>query len=230
MVTRNINDRWTSPQVASFCSSFSDMDPSMSANGLTIFFGSTRPNGKPNARGCDIWRVERSSVEEGWSEPVNLAKPINTLENENFPTATHEGTLYFQSKGHGGLGRLDIFRSTISKGKYSTPENLGKAINSVNNDFDAFIARDESYLIFSSYGRSDGFGSGDLYISFRKKDGSWTKAINMGAPINSDFMEYCPMITPDGKYFFFTSGRTGEGDIYWMDASVIQEMKPKSLK
>ena len=94
----------------------------------------------------------------------------------------------------------------------------------------------------------------DLYISFKKNDGSWTKAKNMGEPINSSASEICPGVSPDGKYFFFTSYRTihknyseipltyeekirilnspgnGLGDIYWVDARIIEKIKPKELK
>jgi hypothetical protein len=225
MVTKQFNGEWTDPQIAPFSGTFSDMDPSMSADGEKILFGSTRPNGKDNAEGCDIWVVERLPSEK-WTEPRNIGEPVNTLKNENYPTLTQKDTLYFQSKGHGGMGGLDIFRSEFRDGQYSEPVNLGPSINSEYNDFDAFISRDESYLIFSSSNRSGGYGSGDLYISFKNKDGSWAKAQNMGKAINSSSMEYCPKVSPDGKYLFFTSGRSGDGDIYWVDAGIIQKFRP----
>ncbi len=225
MVVKMESGKWTDPQVVSFSGTFSDMDPSMSVDGMRIFFGSTRPSGKLNAEGCDIWIVERSALIGDWSEPVNVGEPVNTAKNENYPTTTEAGTLYFQSQGHGGFGGLDIFRSEFRNGKYAEPKNLGDAINSEYNDFDAFIARDESCLIFSSNGRPDGLGSGDLYISFREKNGKWMKAQNMGEIINSSSMEYCPKVSPDGKYLFFTSGRSGNGDIYWVDAKIIEEFR-----
>ena len=106
-----------------------------------------------------------------------------------------------------------------------------------------FLRRDEN-----------GYGGADLFISFRKETGTWTKAKNMGEKINSSAHEYCPTISPDGKYFFFTSNRTihknysetpltyeeklrilnspgnGQGDIYWVDAKIIEQLKPKELK
>jgi len=230
MVTRMESQTWSAPKIVSFSGTYSDMDPSLSADGSMIFFGSTRPSGRTNARGCDIWMVKRPDPTKDWSNPVNLGGPVNTLENENYPTTSKGGTLFFHSQGHEGLGGLDIFCSDFKDGQYLMPENLGEAVNSEHNDFDAYVARDESYLIFSSNGRSDGFGSGDLYVSYHKTDGSWTKAKNMGAAINSSSMEYCPSISPDEKYFFFSSGRSGNGDIYWMDAGVIEEMKPAGLK
>jgi len=52
----------------------------------------------------------------------------------------------------------------------------------------------------------------------------------MGKTINSSAYEYCPMLSPDGKYLFFTSKKTGNGDIYWVDARIIEHLKPKDLK
>lgn len=225
MVTRKDDGRWTEPRVVPFSGSHSDMDPSMSPDGKKIVFGSTRPSGKENAEGCDIWMTERASSAE-WSEPRNIGDTVNTAKNENYPVIIKSGDLYFQSNGHGGRGGLDIFRSAHKDGRYGEPENLGEAINSEYNDFDAFVDPDENYIIFSSSGRPDGFGSGDLYISFREKDGRWTAAQNMGKNINSSSLEYCPKVSPDGKYLFFSSGRSGQGDVYWVDFRIIEQMKP----
>lgn len=129
-------------------------------------------------------------------------------------------------------------------GKYSKPENLGDEINTKYFEGDPYIAPDESFLIFTSYNRPDGLGDGDLYISFNQ-NGHWTAPKNLGAPINSSALDFCPNRSPDGKYFFFTSERgfadkpltkpliydqflrqihgtgNGLGDIYRIDARVI---------
>ena len=164
-----------------------------------------------------------------WSQPVNIGKPVNTLQNENYPSLTHNGMLYFHSRGHKGLGGLDIFHSSYVNGRYTTPQNLGESINSPYNDFDAFISSDGNTLIYCSNGRPDGIGSGDLYISFRREDGSWIQAVNMGETINSQAMDYCPKISPDGKYFFFTSERDGDGNIYWVDVKVIDHIRKRVM-
>jgi Tol biopolymer transport system component len=82
-------------------------------------------------------------------------------------------------------------------------------------------------MIVNSSGRPDDLGNSDLYISFKKEDGSWTKLKNMGNKINSPETDYCPMLSPDGKYFFFTSKRSGNGDIYWVDAKIIDDFLKK---
>lgn len=63
-------------------------------------------------------------------------------------------------------------------------------------------------------------GSGDLYISSRRKDGTWTEAKNLGIAFNRNGYDFCPMASPDGKYFFFTR----KGDIYWVSMEVIKKL------
>lgn len=224
MVIEKSETNWNDPRIASFSGQFNDMDPSMTQDAMRIFFGSTRPSGMEKKEGCDIWVVERTS-EGTWSAPTRLEEPVNTPMNENYPMVTQSETLYFLSNGHRGYGKLDIFRSEWRDGRYAMPENLGNSVNSEYNDFDPYVLPDESTLIFSSSDRPDGFGSGDLYISFRKSDGMWTKAVNMGPEVNSSAIEYCPKCSPDGKLLFFTSGRRGNDDIYWMDAGIIETIR-----
>jgi hypothetical protein len=75
-----------------------------------------------------------------------------------------------------------------------------------------------------------GPGDDDLYVTFKKDDGSWSKPVHMGNIINSDKSENRPCVTPDGKYFFYSSTVRGNRDIYWVDAKIIESLKPKSLK
>ena len=83
---------------------------------------------------------------------------------------------------------------------------FGEHINSGRFTAHPYIAPDESYLIWDSV-RENGYGSADLYISFRHIDGSWGPAINMGKDINSELEDAYGSITPDGKYFFFSQDR-----------------------
>jgi Tol biopolymer transport system component len=127
-------------------------------------------------------------------------------------------------------------------------------INTAANDYDPCISPDESFLIFTADGRKDIFGGIDLYISFRLEDGSWSTPKNMGEKINSSRHDVCPYISPDGKYFFFTSNKrnyqnysedrltyeeiikrnlspgNGRPDIYCVDAGIISELKSTYLK
>jgi Tol biopolymer transport system component len=238
--------RWNTPEVAEFSGHYSDFDPFISPDGSRLFFCSMRPatgqTGQPK-KDYDIWVVERKG--SGWSAPKPLAEPINTKTQEYYPSVASNGTLYFSSGREGGKGRMDLYRARWADGKYAEPENLGEAINTEYNEGDPYVAPDESYLVFVSYDRPGGYGGGDLYISFRR-DGAWTKAVNLGAKINSRALDFCPIVSPDGKYLFFTSERgfttdsplqsrlnyaqflklihsprNGLGDIYQVDSSVL---------
>src|SRR5262249_26593167 len=175
--------KWSAPEVAEFSGQYSDFDPIVSPDGKKLYFCSNRPvDGQPR-QDFDIWMVEKTAT-GAWSAPKHLDAPINTKSQESYPSVTADGTLYFSSNREGGKGRGDIWRARLVDGRYGEPENLGEAINSQFFEGDPFIAPDESYLVFVSYGRPDGFGDGDLYISFHR-EGAWTKAVNLGPEINS---------------------------------------------
>lgn len=196
---------WSEPQVARFSGQYSDLEPAFSPDGKKIFFVSKRPLAQDQAKDdYDIWYME--NTEKGWSAPLNAGLVINTTGGEYYPSVTTAGTLYYTAKYDSTFGGEDIYFSRFENGNYQTPENAGENINSEFPEFNAFIAPDESYIIFSSFGREDDLGGGDLYISYKQDDG-WTPAVNMGNTINSDRLDYCPFVSHDGKFLFFTSER-----------------------
>ncbi len=217
MVMKREKDIWTEPQTASFSGTFSDVDLFIAPDGKRLFFCSNRPlDGKGGMRPTfDIWVVERRGPE--WSEPVNLGPPVNSDENEFYPTVTKDGTLYFQSWRPGSAGGRDLYRSRLESGAYRTVERLGGPVNGDLPEGDGLISPDETFLVYS-VGRPDGFGQGDLYVSFRSPDGSWTEPRNLGEAVNTKLNENCPILSPDGKFLFYTSG----GDIYWVSSEIIK--------
>jgi len=195
-----------------------------SPDGKEVFF----------SRDWALWVAEKEG--NGWSEPKNLGNVVNFQKRQDAPSITNNGTLYFCSM----YGDFDgIFRAELSNGLYIKREKLGFGINSGSVNGMSYIAPDESYLIFTSF-RSGSIGMSDLYISFRRSDGTWIEPKNMGGKINSEAKEGYPNVTVDGKYFFFYSTRVsvlnkhripdGPGNVYWIDAKIIQELKPKELK
>ena len=221
--------RWTEPYLASFHNKSCDQSLSIIPDGKTLYFGSRRSkDGKGESpKGFNIWAVKRTA--DGFSNPRMLDPPVNSDDYDIFPSASKEGTLYFFSERSGGFGHADIYRSRLVEGKYVDVENIGPPVNTENSEIDPFIAADESYLIYCSQTLS-GFGGHDLYITFRKQDGFWTEPVNMGPEINSSAFDWVPYVTTDGKYFFFTSDRSGDYDIYWVDSGIIEELKTKELK
>jgi len=67
----------------------------------------------------------------------------------------------------------------------------------------------------------------DLYIGYKNPDGTWTKPVNMGPSVNSSSEQILPMVSRDGKYLFMRTQRNGISGVYWMDAKIIEELKPK---
>jgi Tol biopolymer transport system component len=200
--------KWRSPQVAPFSGQYTDYDPFISPDGKRLFFISNRPlEGKPvegKRPNFDIWVVEKNKT--GWSAPTNLGAPVNNDADQYYPSIAANGTLYFSTIKQGDKGGFDLYRAGFVDGKYTEPEKLSDAVNSQFTEIDACIAPDESFIVFASYNRPEELGRGDLYISYQQ-NGEWTPAKNLGEKINSNAREYCPILSPDGKYFFFTSFR-----------------------
>lgn len=213
MVSHCKGKRWSEPVVASFSGQYPDYDPFVSPDGSRLFWMSRRPVDGTVKGDYDVWMVERHG--DSWSEPLHLPEPINSPAGEYFPTVARSGNLYFSSNRDGGQGRGDIYVSRLVNGAYRTVENLGPAVNSTGFDGDPFIAADESYLIFTGWGRPGGDPEGDLYIAFRR-DGAWSVPVALPAAINSPAQEYAPIVSPDGHYLYFASYRGGKhnGDVY----------------
>ena len=204
LVSRFERAKWSTPEVAPFSGQHSDADPFITSDGSRFYFISNRPVAGKTTPDLDIWMMEKTAA--GWSEPKNVEAPINSPGSEWYPTVAANGTIYFGSDRQGGKGRTDIYRARLVDGKYDAAENLGEAINTQFNEFEPLIAPDESFLIFMGGGRSDGRGGFDLYVSYNRH-GEWTKPVNLGDKINSAGNEYSPTISPDRKYFFWTSTR-----------------------
>jgi hypothetical protein len=251
VIVKEVNGRWTEPEVAPFSGKYGGVDPCVSQDGNTVIFCSNRPRDGESEpeQDFDLWYVR--STDSGWSEPVNMGPPVNTDTHEFYPSLSQNGTLYFQSRRPGGLGGADIYRTRLEEGNYLHVEPLPKPINSPAFEGDAFIAPDESYIIVSTT-RAENIGQSDLYISFLKEDSTWTDMLNMGPHINSRFGENCQILSPCGRYLFFTSRRykdmpegipqtyagirsywsspqNGLGDAYWVDAAVIKALRTSAL-
>lgn len=208
-------------------------EPRLAVQGLTPFLS---PDGKKLYFSLDwaLWAADK--VGDGWSEPKNLGKVVNFQKRQDGPSVTNDGTLYFCSM----YGDQDgIYRAKLENGLYIEREKLGFGINAGEVDGLPYIAPDEGYLIFMSF-RAGSVGMSDLFICFRRPDGTWTRPRNMGPKINSEAKEGYPYVTVDGKYLFFYSNRVsplnrkriseGPGNVYWIDAKIIQELKQEELK
>lgn len=214
------NNNWEEPEVASFSGMHFDLEPFYSHDGLKLYFASRRPldQSQTKQKDFDIWYVERDNLNSEWSKPKNMGSPINTEHGEFYPSISSNGNFYFTRDDTTKNRKDDIYVSTYSNGAYQTPVPLPDTINTDSYEYNAFIAPDESYILFGGYNRKDGLGSGDIYISKRTEYG-WTTAKNLGPEFNSDKMDYCPFVKNDTLYF--TSKR---------DHTQVEQEKPMDLE
>jgi len=260
MVTRLQDGHWTEPAVASFASDrrYFHFEPALSADGQRILFMSTRPTTgeqpKPGWGNQNIFAADRRP-DGTWGEPYDLGAPINTADNEFFPSLTRDGTLYFtRTKPHSG--KLYIVRSRLKDGRYQPPDTLPAAVNGKGVPYNAFIAPDESYLIACVDGRTDGAepGGPQYFVFFRDPRDRWSEGVCLGKEVSPvDGNAGSCYVSPDGKYLFFGSTRAdelstapgaaltlralreasgrprnGNMDIYWVEAAFLQGLRPQA--
>lgn len=217
---------WTEPQETVMLDGPSDPEASLIPDETTVLVGSPRAldgNGL-SPRGYNLWIVR--FTDDGFVGPRMFPPPLNSAQNDIFPSMTEDGTIYFFSNRGGDFKNEDIFRSRLVAGEYRQVERLGLPVNTEHDEIDPFIAPDESYLIFCS-ASLPGFGDYDLYVTFRERDGSWSAPLNMGEGVNSHGKDWIPYVTPDGRFFFFNSDRSGSADVYWINAHWIESLRSR---
>lgn len=215
--TKLEGEEWTTPKTIFVHPKYGYNDPFLSNDEKRLYFISTQSlDGKGDSKDYDIWFAEKTK--EGWSKPINAGNKINSKLDEYYISFSHDNTMYFSSNKLGN--NFDIQTSKMVDGQFQNTEVLPKAINTLHYEGDVFIAPDESYIIFCAT-RPDGMGRGDMYISFKKDNGSWSNSINMGNTLNTKGHELCPFVSKDGKYFFYTSNK----DIYWVSTDVFEKYK-----
>jgi Tol biopolymer transport system component len=221
-VIRFENNSWSLPKTILVHEVYGYNDAFLSPDDKRLYFISDRAlDGKGPKKDIDIWYVERKG--EGWSEPVNAGESINANKNEYYISFTKKGTMFFSSNAGTNAAtdkNYDVRTAEFTGGKFLPNKKLGGAINTEHYEADVFVSPDETYVIFCSE-RPGGKGAGDLYISFKNAKGEWLPAKNMGEAINTFSYEFCPYVTPDGKFLFFSRS----GEIYWVSASVIEHLR-----
>lgn len=198
--------------------------PFVSSNGKYIFLTICRLG-----EGCDIYISELQG--DKWTKPVNIGEPINSGANEKQPSLSSDGkTLYFSSNRPKGKGLYDIWASTLdSTGKWNIPVNLGDSVNTQEVEESPFIHPDNQTLYFSSSGWP-GMGGSDLFYTKKiDNEKSWSKAKNLGYPINTSADETGLIINSKGNHAYYASDRdSNKGrDIY--EFELYKEARPISV-
>lgn len=208
--------KWSEPFVVIEDERAGFNDPFLSPDGQRLYYITKYREEQNHTRtDHDIWYSVREG--EGWSKPINAGPEINSVDNEYYISFTAGGTMYFSTNHYNN--NFNIYSSEFNNGAFQKAKKESSAINTGAYEADVFIAPDESYIIFATTRRS-GYGSGDLYISF-KQNGEWTKAKNMGDAINTKTNELCPYVTYDGKYLLYTSNQ----DIYWVSTEIFNSLR-----
>lgn len=149
--SRRTGRSWSEPEmveIASIDTMSTIGQPTVSEGELVIYFSANRRSGMG---GKDIWVAYRDSKSEGFGRPMNLGEVINTPGDEMFPFLRNDTTLFFASDGHGGMGGLDIFVTTIdTAGNWGPPKNLKYPMNSTFDDFGIVFHPEDEYGFFSS--------------------------------------------------------------------------------
>jgi len=187
----------------------------LSTDGLSLYFSSGRTGGYGSG---DLWKSVRATTEDDWGTPVNLGPTINSSSKDSHPNISADGlSLYFRSQRPGGSGQSDLWVSTRANisNPWGTPANLGSTVNSSAHDSCPKISSDGLSLFFSST-RPGGYGSYDIWVSFRKSTrDNWGRPVNLGPTVNSTDLDGGPNISADGRTLFFQSNRPGEYG--WID-------------
>ena len=246
------NGHWTEPKVFLHNKDYLIGYRFFHPDGNKIFFNSNRGRTNPPDKSSSrMWHIERQNGE--WGEPIKVEFEEGYQGGGGgFPSVAANGNLYFYTWSTGAShGHLRM--SKYENGRYLNPVSLGETINSPGGAH-PYIAPDESYIIFDSHETGgEEYGENDLFISYRDKKGNWTKPQNLGHKVNSEYVERRPFVSFDGKYLFFASNRVNPElptepvtlkkiqqlvmapansyqHIYWVDAKIIEELKPDELQ
>jgi hypothetical protein len=214
-MSRIEDGRWTVPERMPWSVTGSrDMVPVLFNAGRKLLVHSTRalPDGRKPERGFfSFWVATRQGA--GWS---SLA-PIDFFYTgkDDFSTIGDDGTLYLGSE----RGIAAIRRAPLVNGRYAPPTPISPEVGG----FPCLVGPKDEYLVVAR-----GVENRDLFILFRKADGTYTAPINMGPRVNSSATEQFASLSPGGKYFFFSSERSGDFEVYWVDGSIIGELRKQA--
>jgi hypothetical protein len=203
MVTRT-DTGWTAPRPAPFeTEQYREYFPSITPGGEYVIFGSTRPDGRtgPPLTAREFYRASRAS---GWTDVTRMTRTDSI--NEMRAGVAADGTIYYwtyvRGEGigfyRGQIGPDGVIRDTVDADPLLFPNDSGE-----NNPY---IDPQKRFMLFAMYGRDDGYGGEDVYLSTRQDTG-WSAPVNLGPTVNSAGSDTHPYVTPDGSLLFLTSSR-----------------------
>ena len=209
-IKRN-GDKWLIPEIANLNQSgLWEQEAFFTSDGNTVYYAVS------DSIFTKIWFSDKT--ENGWSKGKLLNTPINESAKRLFYNSfSSNGNLYYTN-----VDEVKIYMSENKNNSYIDYNDIG-----LPRAGHAFIAPDESFILLDSR-QSETFGKLDIYVAFKQEDGSWGEPINLGPKVNTEYLETCPSLSPDGKYIFF--GRYNDinekSNIYWISSIILEELKP----
>lgn len=189
-----------------------EMHPFVSPNGKRIYFTALDTSFTDE----NIWYVNRTA--NSWGDAIRLDSPINNGVVFS-PNQAKNGDLFYTELSGSGI---KTNYAPNKNGKYPEAQEV-----EIEVGHHAFTSPSQDYLLVTGQNEEDANRKdNDLYVYFKRQDGTWTKPINLGSVINSDLDEISPRITPDGKYLFFGKSE----DVYWVSTEVINKVRPVDFK
>jgi hypothetical protein len=199
-------------------SAYNDQHPSISKDGLSLYFVSNRPGG---FGGNDIWVTQHATVDDAWRPPRNLGPSINTSRNDFAPDLTIDGHhLYMNSDRPGGCGGSDLYvarrRDKDDDFGWTPPVNLGCTVNTIYDEAGPTFFEDDATgvqtLYLTSFNRPGGLGDFDIYVSTRTSDDeAWGPGVDV-TELNGPYRDTRTAIRRDGLEMFISSDATGRPD------------------
>lgn len=177
--------------------------------------------------------VSGKNAKGQWMPPLPISKNINTRLNEGTCTISADGRrlIFTSCSGRDGIGSCDLFESIKIGDEWSVPKNLGPNVNSPDWESQPSLSADGRTLYFVSDRRA-GMGRRDIWISKQNDQGKWTKAVNAGKPINSQFDEMSPFIHVNNRTLYYaTDGLPGFGgkDIFFVEKDSAGWSTPRNI-
>jgi len=211
---KRVGDKWFKPQKANLNQEgFWEQEAFFSPNGNDIYYAVSYADSV--TRYTKIWLSHKTK--NGWSKGELLNSPINASAKRVFyATFSKNGNLYYTN-----VDKVKIHMSENNNGKYDNIHEI-----ELPRAGHAYISPDEDFIIFDSQ-QADSYGKTDIYIAFKTNKGNWGEPINLGQQVNTEYLETCPSLSPDGKYIFFGryNGENEISNIYWISSDIIDTIR-----
>jgi len=256
MVSYYKNGKWTEPVIAPFSGNkqFYDFEPHISPDGNQLFFLSTRP--KKGQEPQDGWKLQNIWVsdrtEHGWGKPYEIGSPVNTDNNEFFPSLTNNSKIYFNHSIE--FNDVAIYYSEKVNNNFTKPEKLSFKNDSNLLLYNATISRDDSFILTCGTNKNNQ-NQTKYYIAFNVENNNWSDLIDLTGYLGYEGGRVASIsLSPDGKYIFFSAialdknnsaiypnmkmseilikrnlPQNGSSNIYWISSEFINELKQKNL-